>query len=89
MDISDLIRIARGDAPADLLLRGGRVVNVFSGAVERADVAVAGGVIAGVGPGYSALHEVDLDGALVAPGLIDAHVHVESSFCTTPQFVLE
>ncbi|MEZ4768685.1 MAG: adenine deaminase [Caldilineales bacterium] len=84
--MSRLIRVARGDAPADLLLRNAQVVNVFSGEVERADVALAGGVIVGVGPGYSAAQEVDLAGALLAPGFIDAHVHIESSMCTTAQF---
>jgi adenine deaminase len=50
-----LLAVARGDAPADLVLSGGRVVNVFTGEVEQGvDVAVADGVIAGVGPGYAA-----------------------------------
>ncbi len=86
MEISNLIRAARGEAAADLLLRNGQVVNVFSGEIERADIAVAGGVIVGLGPGYAAGQEVDLAGALVAPGFIDAHVHIESSMCTTSQF---
>ena len=86
METSDLIRAARGDAAADLLLRNGQVVNVFSGEIERADIAIAGGVIVGLGAGYTAVQEHDLAGALVAPGFIDAHVHIESSMCTTPQF---
>lgn len=86
MDLADLLRIARGDAPADLVLRGGRIVNVFSGEIEQADIAIAGGMIAGVGPGYEARNTIDLKGAYVAPGLIDAHVHIESSLCIPPQF---
>ena len=82
----DLLSVARGDAPADLLLRGGRVVNVFTGEIEPADVAVFAGRIAGVGPGYAARETVDLDGSFVAPGLIDAHVHIESSLCVPAQF---
>jgi adenine deaminase len=86
MTASDLISVARGDAPADLLLRGARIVNVFSGEIERADVAIAGGLIAGVGAGYDAKEIIDLAGAYVAPGLIDAHVHIESSLCLPAQF---
>lgn len=83
---SELLAVARGDAPADLLLKNGRIVNVFSGQIEEADVAIFGGVIAGIGPGYRAQSEVDLAGSFVAPGLIDAHVHIESSLCTPAQF---
>ena len=86
MELTNLIRTARGDTPADLVLRGGQVINVFSGELERIDIAIAGGRIAGLGPGYEAKEEVDLAGTLVAPGFIDAHVHVESSMCTTAQF---
>jgi len=84
--LSDLLAVARGDAPADLLLRNGRVINVFSGRIEDVDLAVFDGVIAGLGPGYRARQMVDLRSAFVAPGLIDAHVHIESSLCTPPQF---
>src|SRR5882724_12466517 len=85
MDVPTLIAIARGDSPADLLLRNARIVNVFSGEIEHADVAIAGGLIAGVGVGYSARETVDLNGAYVAPGLIDSHVHIESSLCLPAQ----
>ena len=60
--------------------------DVFSGAIEEADIAVHGDRIAGIGPGYRARQTVDLRGAYVAPGLIDAHVHIESSLCTPAQF---
>jgi len=86
MNTSELLAIARGDQPADLLLRNGRVVNVFSGEIEDSDVALFGGRIAGVGAGYSAVESVDLQGAFIAPGLIDAHVHIESSLCLPAQF---
>ena len=85
-DRSRLLSVARGDTPADLVLRRARVVNVFTGEVEAADVVIDGGLIAGVGDGYAGRDEIDLDGAYVAPGLIDAHVHIESSLCTPPQF---
>ncbi len=86
MDRSALIEVARGDRPADLLLRGGRLVNVLSSEVYDADVAIAGGRIAGVGEGWDAEEVVDLDGAFVAPAFIDGHIHVESSFLAPYEF---
>src|SRR5688500_11356305 len=80
-----LLRVARGETPADLLLKNARIVNVFSGEVESADVAITGGIIAGVGTGYDATEIVDLRGAYVGPGLIDAYVHIESSLCLPAQ----
>ncbi len=82
----ELLAVARGDRPADLVLRKGRLVNVLSGDIEDTDVALYGGRIAGVGAGYAAKEEVDLQGAFIAPGLIDAHVHIESSLCLPAQF---
>ncbi len=74
------ILVAQGQQPADLLLTGGRVVNVFTGTIESADVAVADGWIAGVGPyQWTAQEIVPLNGELILPGLIDAHMHVEST----------
>lgn len=83
--VSALNRIARGDAPADLLLRNGRMVNVFLGEVVETDVAVAGGRVVGFGP-YEALATVDLKGGFLAPGFVDAHVHIESAMVTPAQF---
>lgn len=81
-----LLAVARGDAPADLVLRNARVVNVFTGEIEEADVVVANGRFAAIGNGYSAAKEVDLAGVFVAPGYIDAHVHIESSLCVPREF---
>jgi adenine deaminase len=86
MELGQFLPIARGDEPAGLALRNGRVVNVFTGEIVEADVAVAGDCIVGVGRGYDADEEIDLGGRYVCPGLIDAHVHVESSMVTPPQF---
>ena len=85
MDLKSLIRHARGDEPADLLLRNGRVVNVLSGQVEETGVAVAGEFIVGLGD-YRARREIDLAGAYVAPGFIDAHVHIESALVPPSEF---
>jgi adenine deaminase len=80
-----ILRVARGEQPADLVLAGGNVLNVFTGEIEPLDVAVVGSYIAGVGR-YEASRRVDLAGAVVLPGLIDAHVHIESSLCTPAEF---
>src|SRR5436305_9177721 len=78
-----LLAVARGDEPADLLLRHARLVDVLAGEVRPAAIAVADGRVAAVagadGDGYRARREVDLGGLFVAPGFLDAHVHVESS----------
>ncbi|MGC9397580.1 MAG: adenine deaminase [Anaerolineae bacterium] len=81
-----LIAVARGEESADVLLQNGRVVNVFSGEVVEADVALAGEFIAAVGRGYEGREVIDLAGKFVTPGLIDGHVHIESSMVTPPQF---
>jgi len=73
------IQAARREIPADLVLKGGRVVNVFSGRIQEGDVAVHGGRIAGVGREYSGKEEVPLQGKWVVPGLMDGHIHIESS----------
>ncbi len=86
MDLADLLRFARGDEPADLLLRNARVVNVFSGEIEQTDVAIAGQFIVGLGEEREARAEEDLQGAYLAPGFIDSHVHVESSLVTVREF---
>ncbi|HEY4688608.1 MAG TPA: amidohydrolase family protein, partial [Anaerolineae bacterium] len=85
MELSRFIQIARGDAPADLVLKGGKVVNVFSGEVYEADVAIADGHIVGLGT-YAAQETIDVSGKFLAPGFIDAHVHIESSMVPPPQF---
>ncbi|HEX2165052.1 MAG TPA: adenine deaminase [Thermoanaerobaculia bacterium] len=85
VDLPHLLAVARGDAPADLVVRGGRVANVFTGEVLDADVAVAGGRIAAVGPGLDGAEIFDAGGGLLVPGLLDAHVHVESALVTPAQ----
>lgn len=85
-DPNHLLAVARGDAPADLLLTHARIVNVFSGEIHPADIAVAGSRIAGVGADYDAVDVVDVEDRLVAPGFIDAHVHVESAMVPPGEF---
>ncbi len=73
------IFVAQKTLPADFVLKDGRVVNVFTGRIDRADVAFSEGVIAAVGSDYSGLEEVSVEGKWIVPGFIDAHYHVESS----------
>jgi len=86
MKLTHFLPIARGDEPADLVLRNGRVINVFTGEIVETDVAIAGDTIVGLGPDYAAKEEIDLGGRYICPGLMDAHVHIESSMVTPPQF---
>lgn len=79
------IEAARGIRPADLVLKNARVVNVLAGAVHEADVALFRGRIVGLGD-YRGLAEMDLGGAYLAPGLIDGHVHVESSLVPPAEY---
>jgi adenine deaminase len=85
-ELPGLLAAARGDAPCDLVLRNARLVNVASGEVHDADIAILGRHVAGVGTGYRAREEADLGGVYVAPGLIDAHVHVESAMVPPSEF---
>ena len=86
MDLKRLIAVARGDAPADLVFRNAKVVNTFTGELEEANVAVASGRIAGVGPYTQARQAVDLKGKWLSPGLIDGHFHLESSYLQVDQY---
>ena len=77
--LRERIRAARGEIPADLVLKKGRVVNVFCGTIEECDVAIHDGYIAGLGQGYHGKKEVNAQGKWLVPGFIDAHIHIESS----------
>jgi adenine deaminase len=84
--LSRRLAVARGDEPADLVLKGGRVLSVFTGELLEADVAVCDGSIAGVGPGYAGGEEFDASGLTVLPGFIDGHMHIESTKLMPDQF---
>ncbi len=83
--LSDLLKVARGDAPADVVIKNARVVNVRTLELENVDIALFGGRIAGLGR-YSGRAEIDAKGAFAAPGLIDSHIHIESSMLSPAQF---
>lgn len=88
LELSSLQRLlgaSRGEFPADLTLRNARIVNVFNGNIEEGTVAIHDGFIAGIG-NYNGIESVDLNGAFLAPGLIEGHIHIESSKLTPPRF---
>ena len=84
-DLARRLAVARGDEPADLVVRGGRVLSVFTREWLEEDVAVCDGTIAGLGS-YEGLETIDADGAYVVPGLIDAHLHLETSKLLPSEF---
>lgn len=80
-----LIAVAAGREKADLVLKNAKYLNVFSNEFLCGDIAVANGLIAGVGK-YDGKIEIDVSGKLVLPGFIDAHIHLESSMVTPAEF---
>ena len=80
-----VIDVAAGRAPADLVLKNATYVNVFSNELCHGDIAVAEGLIVGMGE-YHGKVEVDVSGKLVLPGFIDAHIHLESSLVSPTEF---
>ena len=86
----DLVKVALGQSPADLVIRGGQLVDVFGGEIRQADIAIKGERIAIVGDaGHStggATQVIDAAGMYLTPGLIDTHVHIEASMVSPTQF---
>ena len=85
MTLETTIAVARGEKPADLLLKNAQLVNVLSGEIHPADIAIYDSTVVGFGE-YSARQVVDLKGKFVCPGLMDAHVHLESSMVQPAEF---
>lgn len=80
-----IIDVAAGREKADLVLKNATFVNVFSGELDTCDIAVAEGLIVGLGQ-YQGFEEVDMTGRIVCPGFIDAHIHLESSLVSPAEF---
>ncbi|MCI7809486.1 adenine deaminase [bacterium] len=80
-----IIDVAAGREKADLVLKNATFVNVFSGELDTCDIAVAEGLIVGLGQ-YQGFEEVDMTGKIVCPGFIDAHIHLESSLVSPAEF---
>jgi adenine deaminase len=84
--LARLISVAKGEHPADLLLANAEVVNVFTGEIELGNVAICGEKIAGVGDYQEGKKVLDLGGRYIAPGLINGHIHPESSMLDIGQY---
>lgn len=85
MTINEFINSSVGKEKADIVFKNGRLINVFTSEIMETDLAIKDGVILGFGE-YEGLQEVDLHGRYLAPGLVDAHVHIESSLTTPGNF---
>jgi len=82
-----VVEVAAGREPADLVLKNATYVNVYCNELSHGDIAVANGLIAGMGGEYHGKTEVDVSGKLVLPGFVDAHIHLESSLVSPTEFV--
>src|ERR687888_2815794 len=80
-----LLAVARGDEPADLVIRGGRILSVFTREWLEGDLAIADGYVAGIGQ-YEGAEELDASGRFLVPGFIDAHMHIESTKLLPDEF---
>ncbi len=85
VSIEEMIEASLGKRKVDLLIKNSNVINVFTGEIEKRDVAIFGGFITGFGD-YEAKKVIDIKGDFLCPGFIDAHVHIESSMVTIPEF---
>lgn len=80
-----IIEVAAGREKADLVIKNATYLNVFSNEFLQGDIAVANGLIAGIGE-YEGEKEIDVNGKIVLPGFIDAHIHLESAMVTPSEF---
>ena len=83
--IKEMILAARGDLAPDLVLKNARIVNVFTKEIESGDVAIKDGYIVGIGE-FDGEDEIDIGGRIICPGLIDGHIHIESSMISPSEF---
>ena len=86
MKIENMIPVSLGNVPADVLLKNCRIVNVFTGEIEEGNIALYRKRIAGIGDYNDGKKVIDLGGDYVVPGLIDAHMHIESSMVEPVEF---
>jgi len=86
-EIKDLISVARGDKPADILLRNGNIINVITSEImKETDIAIYNGFIVGIGDNYKARETVDCKGLYLSPAFMDAHIHIESTMLMPTRF---
>ncbi|SDH88511.1 adenine deaminase [Alloyangia pacifica] len=85
-ELETKIAQGRGDEAADLVLKGGRILDLITGELIAGDVAICGDTIVGVYESYEGKREIDVAGAILVPGFIDTHLHIESSLVTPFEF---
>lgn len=84
--LAQLIEVAAGRQPADLVIKNCQLVDVGLGKIYPSDIAISQGLIAGIGPDYEGKESLDAQGLFALPGLIDAHIHIESSYLSPEEF---
>lgn len=84
--LEDVIKVAKGEIKADLVIKNANIVNVLSEEIHTGEIAIVDGIIAGVGEDYEGKEEIDVNGAYLCPSFIDGHVHIESSMMLPSQF---
>jgi len=83
---NSIIKVAVGEKEGDILLKNGRILDVRSGEIYNSDILIYKDKIAAIGKGYRAKKEIDLDNLLISPGLIEGHIHIESSMMSPRYF---
>ena len=86
IDLQRKISLAKGQERVDLLVKNAKIINVFSGEIHETDVAIADGIFVGFGEGYDAKKYYDAQGKFMCPGLIDGHIHIESTLLSPTEF---
>ena len=81
-----IIKIAKGEQKADLVIKNAKLVNVLSEEIYETDIAIADNLVVGLAKNYEGIKEIDVKGAYVTPGFIDGHVHIESSMLVPSEF---
>jgi adenine deaminase len=86
LNLERKITLAKGQKKVDLVIKNTKIINVFSGEIHQSDVAIADGIFVGFGESYDAKKLYDAQGRYMCPGLIDAHIHIESTFLSPREF---
>ena len=80
------IAVAQGEIPGDLVIKNCNIINVYTQSILQGDMVIADGVIAGIGGSYEGRAVIDAGRRYAAPGLIESHIHIESSYLSPEEF---
>lgn len=86
MSLEEIIKTAKGEKEADLVIKNANIINVLTEEIYKSDVAIKDNLIAGVGEGYKGKKEIEAEGKYLSPSFIDGHVHIESSMLMPSEF---